>query len=152
VRARGHNRQSLRRHRPYPHRLQRNTLVTPGNRQAQKYRKLEEESRRENQDFIDNEQEHQQQIYARQDQDLTHLQDTVVQIGEVSREINSELKGQLRKLEQFDTEVTDTQGRLGGATKQVNDLIKKAKDNGQMCIIILLIVVLIVLAIIVFSI
>jgi chromosome segregation ATPase len=89
--------------------------------------------RRDNQDYIDNQQQRQDQIYARQDQDLTQLGDTVVQLGEVGREINSELRTQLHTLEQFDTEVTDTHGRLQGATKQVNDLIKRAKGTSSPC-------------------
>eukprot|EP00029_Vermamoeba_vermiformis_P005463 TRINITY_DN1905_c0_g1_i2.p1 TRINITY_DN1905_c0_g1~~TRINITY_DN1905_c0_g1_i2.p1 ORF type:complete len:141 (-),score=54.15 TRINITY_DN1905_c0_g1_i2:110-532(-) len=129
---------------------QRNALVNPS-RQTSRYKRLEDELRRDNQDFIDGEAQHQDQIYARQDQDLGQLGDTVVQLGEVGREINTELRTQLHTLEQFDSEVTDTHGRLQGATKQVNDLIKRAKDNGQMCIIIALIIVLIVLTIVVFS-
>jgi chromosome segregation ATPase len=130
---------------------QRNALVNP-TRQNSRYKRLEDEVRRDNQDYIDNEAQRQDQLYARQDQDLGQLGDTVVQLGEVGREINSELRSQLHTLEQFDHEVNDTHGRLQGATKQVNDLIKRAKDNGQMCIIIALIVVLIVLTIVVFSI
>jgi ABC-type transporter Mla subunit MlaD len=85
--------------------------------------------RRDNQDYIDNEAQRQDQLYARQDQDLGQLGDTVVQLGEVGREINSELRSQLHTLEQFDHEVNDTHGRLQGATKQVNDLIKRAKGT-----------------------
>lgn len=110
-------------------------LVNPS-RQTSRYKRLEDELRRDNQDFIDGEAQHQDQIYARQDQDLGQLGDTVVQLGEVGREINTELRTQLHTLEQFDSEVTDTHGRLQGATKQVNDLIKRAKGRcwGRYCI------------------
>jgi uncharacterized FlaG/YvyC family protein len=103
-------------------------LVNP-TRQNSRYKRLEDEVRRDNQDYIDNETQRQDQLYARQDQDLGQLGDTVVQLGEVGREINSELRSQLHTLEQFDHEVNDTHGRLQGATKQVNDLIKRAKGT-----------------------
>ncbi|WPT11024.1 Protein HHL1 [Picochlorum sp. SENEW3] len=78
----------------------------------------------ENDRFIETEMSHQEQIVARQDQDLDVLGDHVLRIGELGREMGQELDVQGQLLDDFGYEMQGTQTRLAAAQRKVQALNK----------------------------
>jgi len=66
----------------------------------------------------------------------------------VSLQINDELDVHRGLLEEFDTDVDITHGRLSGARRRLDRVAKSAKENGSTVTIALLILVLLILIIV----
>ncbi|KAI8106794.1 hypothetical protein M9434_001448 [Picochlorum sp. BPE23] len=105
----------------------------------------------ENDRFIETEMSHQEQIVARQDQDLDVLGDHVLRIGELGREMGQELDVQGQLLDDFGYEMQGTQTRLAAAQRKVQYVLDRAGVKGQLAIIAILVVVLVVLMVLIIS-
>jgi SYP6 family syntaxin len=99
----------------------------------------------ENSDFIRSEGERQQLLMAQQDQELDVLNQHVVRIGELGREMGQELNSQGQLLDDLGEEMEGTQTRLAAAQKKVQYVLDRAGTKGQLLIIAFLVVVLVVL-------
>lgn len=99
----------------------------------------------ENNDFIQSEGERQQLLMAQQDQELDVLNQHVVRIGELGREMGQELDSQGQLLDDLGEEMEGTQTRLAAAQRKVQYVLDKAGTKGQLLIIAFLVVVLVVL-------
>lgn len=96
-------------------------------------------------DFVKGEMSQQEQIIARQDQELDVLGEHVLRIGELGRDMGHELDAQGQLLEDFGYEMQGTQTRLAAAQRKVQYVLDRAGTKGQLVIIGVLIVVLVVL-------
>lgn len=105
----------------------------------------------ENDRFIETEMSHQEQIVARQDQELDVLGDHVLRIGELGREMGQELDAQGQLLDDFGYEMQGTQTRLAAAQRKVQYVLDRAGVKGQLVIIAILVVVLVVLMVLIIS-
>lgn len=105
----------------------------------------------ENDRFIETEMSHQEQIVARQDQDLDMLGDHVLRIGELGREMGQELDAQGQLLDDFGYEMQGTQTRLAAAQRKVQYVLDRAGVKGQLAIIAILVVVLVILMVLIIS-
>ncbi|MEW5319549.1 MAG: hypothetical protein WDW38_010694 [Sanguina aurantia] len=85
-----------------------------------------------------------------QDEDLTDIEEAVVRIGRVGRQIGEELEDQGRLIDELDSDVDTTTSRLKAAQKKIADIIRKSGNTKQLLIIGILIVVLIILSVFVF--
>ncbi|ETW02890.1 hypothetical protein H310_05357 [Aphanomyces invadans] len=86
----------------------------------------------------------QQQIVKDQDESLDQLHTSVSRLGHVAVEINSEIKGQNRMLEDLELDVDDTQERMNFVMSRMSRMLK-TKDTCQLSGILVLTGVLIVL-------
>lgn len=96
-------------------------------------------------DFVTGEMTQQEQIIARQDQELDVLGEHVLRIGELGRDMGQELDAQGQLLDDFGYEMQGTQTRLAAAQRKVQYVLDKAGTKGQLLIIGVLIIVLVVL-------
>jgi syntaxin of plants SYP6 len=87
----------------------------------------------------------QEQIIARQDQELDVLGQHVLRIGELGRDMGQELDAQGQLLEDFGYEMQGTQTRLAAAQRKVQYVLDRAGTRGQLLIIGVLIIVLVIL-------
>ena len=108
-------------------------------------------SHRENDGFLETEMGHQDQIMARQDQELDVLGEHVLRIGELGREMGQELEAQGQLLDEFGYEMQGTQTRLAAAQRKVQYVLDRAGTKGQLIIIAVLVVVLVVLMLMILS-
>lgn len=107
--------------------------------------KLAAAARQDNDAFISSEGQRQQLLVARQDQELDALSHHVVRIGELGRDMGTELGLQGRMLEELGEEMDGTQTRLAAAQKKVQHVLDRAGSRGQLMIIAALVVALVVL-------
>lgn len=108
-------------------------------------------SHREGDGFLETELGHQDQIMARQDQELDVLGEHVLRIGELGREMGQELEAQGQLLDEFGYEMQGTQTRLAAAQRKVQYVLDRAGTKGQLIIIAVLVVVLVVLMLMILS-
>lgn len=104
---------------------------------------------RRNDDFLNDQQVQQQLIIKEQDEGLDQIRHTVVRLGNMGRDINTELKEQDRIIEEFDEELDTTSGRMAYVHNNVKKVLESI-DKGQLGLIMYLIVMLIILIILVF--
>jgi t-SNARE complex subunit (syntaxin) len=86
-----------------------------------------------------------------QDDDLDHLGQHVIRIGQMGRQIGEELGQQNVMIDELDGEVDGASNRLAAAQKKMTHVLKKAGLRGQLSIIGILIVLLIILLLVAFS-
>ncbi|MEW5304978.1 MAG: hypothetical protein WDW36_007550 [Sanguina aurantia] len=103
-----------------------------------------------NEKFMGGQFQSQQQVMKQQDEDLTDIEEAVVRIGRVGRQIGEELEDQGRLIDELDSDVDTTTSRLKAAQKKIADIIRKSGNTKQLLIIGILIVVLIILSVFVF--
>eukprot|EP00053_Salpingoeca_punica_P007094 m.65587 g.65587 ORF g.65587 m.65587 type:complete len:245 (+) comp13996_c0_seq1:219-953(+) len=125
-----------------------NLLAQPKN---SKYAKLEQEIARDNQQFIDNEQQHQQQLIRQQDETLEDMSSTINILKHYSEMIGDELDEQNEMLTEFDQEMDNTTDKLKQTLKKVDRALEISKDGKQSCMICLLLVILLILIIVYFT-
>ena len=89
--------------------------------------------------------------HRQQDDDLDHLGEHVVRIGQMGRQIGEELGQQSTMLDELDADIDGTSNRLAAAQKKMTHVLKKAGLRGQLCIIAVLIVLLVVLLLVAFT-
>lgn len=90
-------------------------------------------------------------ICRQQDDDLDHLGEHVIRIGQMGRQIGEELGQQSTLIDELDADMDGTSNRLAAAQKKMTHVLKKAGLRGQLCIILVLIVLLVVLLLVAFS-
>eukprot|EP01111_Echinosteliopsis_oligospora_P014977 TRINITY_DN577_c0_g1_i2.p1 TRINITY_DN577_c0_g1~~TRINITY_DN577_c0_g1_i2.p1 ORF type:complete len:150 (-),score=40.05 TRINITY_DN577_c0_g1_i2:94-543(-) len=117
----------------------------------EKYGKLDDAVRRDNQEFIEMQQRNQQQMLDDQDQDLEAFSATVSTLGSMAKTINKELEEHAVILDHMDTEVDDVSGRLKQVMRRVDKLLDDAGERVQWCLIVSLVLILIGLVVIVFK-
>ncbi|KAJ5075317.1 syntaxin 10 [Anaeramoeba ignava] len=125
-------------------------IPTKNSIKQSKYSKLEEALEQENEDFIENQHQEQQKIMKEQDGKLDSLSGTVRRIGEIGVTINDELDDQMKIIDEFETEVDQTDSKIKSAIKKIEVLLKQ-KDSGKMCVICCLMIVLIILIVFIFK-
>jgi len=105
----------------------------------------------ENDRHIGAEQDQQQILLRQQDDDLDHLGEHVIRIGQMGRQIGEELGQQSSMIDELDGDIDGTTNRLAAAQKKMTHVLKKAGLRGQLSIIGILIVLLIILLLVAFS-
>ncbi len=98
----------------------------------------------ENTRFIKSQKQQTQEMIEIQDQNLGHLGAAVDRLGEIGREINTEVKDQGRLLDHLGNEVDDASGRMTTVQGALEKLLK-TKDGCQIWTIVILGVVLVLL-------
>ncbi|KAI9731360.1 MAG: hypothetical protein M1834_005265 [Cirrosporium novae-zelandiae] len=101
------------------------------------------------QSALSNQQIHQyhRQVLAEQDAHLDTLGQSVSRQRELSIQIGDELDDHVAILDDVDQGVERHQSRLDGARRKLGIVARKAKDNGQITIIVILIIILVLLII-----
>jgi len=100
-------------------------------------------------DYIVDERMQQDQLYARQNEELEDLSHHIRTIGNVGRTIGEELEQQGKMLEDLEEETEGVKARMQAANQMMIHVFKKAGVRAQMCTIFALSVILIVLFLIV---
>ena len=99
---------------------------------------------------LDNQQIHEyhKNVLRDQDEQLDRLGDSIGRQRELSIQIGDELDDHVQMLDEVDQHVDRHQGTLDGARKRLGRIARKARDNSQLTIILVLICVLVLLIII----
>ncbi|XP_030853451.1 syntaxin-6 [Strongylocentrotus purpuratus] len=117
----------------------------PG-RPKHKYSRLEQEAEDENQRFIRDSNQQQQLIMESQDDQIDRVADSVGVLKNMSHSIGNELDEQAVMLDDFSTELENTESRLDGVMKKMAKVTRMSNDKRQwMAIAVLLVVMLIVI-------
>jgi len=90
----------------------------------------------------------QRHMMNEQDEELDRLSHSINRQRDISLQINDELDVHTGLLEELDTDLDHTAGRLGGATRTLDRFARGAKENGSTVTIALLIFVLLVLIVV----
>lgn len=99
---------------------------------------------------LDNQQIHEyhKNVIRDQDEQLDRLGDSIGRQRELSIQIGDELDDHVQMLDEVDHHVDRHQSTLDGARKRLGRIARKARDNSQLTIILVLICVLVLLIII----
>lgn len=107
-------------------------------------------SSRVNEGVIQMELAKQRAAEAEQEQELSMLSGVMDRLGRMGRAINAELRAQTGMIDELDSEVDATSGRLGSALTTMRGMLK-GSERGKLCAIFVLSLVLIVLMVLVFQ-
>ncbi|KAJ3211283.1 hypothetical protein HDU67_004625 [Dinochytrium kinnereticum] len=118
-------------------------------RKVDAYGRTEDDYRMSNQKFIEREQGVQQQIIRQQDAQLDEVMDTVGNLKEVAIVMGKEMDDQTRLLDELETNVDTTKGKLDMGMKRLKDFINANSDKKQQWTICGLITALVILLILV---
>lgn len=99
---------------------------------------------RENQNFVSSEKGKAMELIARQDEDLDHLGKAVDRLGEIGRDINTEVKEQTVLLDKLGEEIDESNNKLMVVQGALGKLLN-TKDGCQIWTVVILAVVLILL-------
>ncbi|KAJ3116025.1 Syntaxin-6 [Phlyctochytrium bullatum] len=127
----------------------RDALLSNPKVKVDSYGRTEEEHRMSNQKFIEREQGLQQQIIRQQDAQLDEVLDTVGNLKEVAVVMGKELDDQTRLLEEVESHVDTTKGKLDMGMKRLREFINANADKKQQWTICGLITALVILLILV---
>eukprot|EP00740_Mantoniella_antarctica_P003202 CAMPEP_0181365480 /NCGR_PEP_ID=MMETSP1106-20121128/10091_1 /TAXON_ID=81844 /ORGANISM="Mantoniella antarctica, Strain SL-175" /LENGTH=239 /DNA_ID=CAMNT_0023480561 /DNA_START=153 /DNA_END=872 /DNA_ORIENTATION=+ len=103
-----------------------------------------------NDGYLDSQNDHQQLLVQRQDVDLDDISASINRIGQVGLTIGEELATQGKILDDLESDVEGTRGRLQAAQRKMNTVMKKAGTKGQLAIIVVLTALLIILFLVAF--
>jgi len=120
-----------------------------GRKDGDQFSKLNEAVRTDNDAFIKGQAQVQDQIIRQQDTELDELGNVVSVLGEMGNTIKDELEMQSRMLDDLESGVDQTSGRLATVMRRVNKLLDTAGDKVQWCLVVVLTLILIGLVIIV---
>eukprot|EP01136_Pigoraptor_vietnamica_P034342 Opistho-1_new@98192 len=118
-------------------------------KKADKYARAAEESRRQNQAFIDDQKQQQQQIIQQQDHELEQISNTLGRVKDISLKIGDELDAQDQLIDDLDQHVDNTSSRLQQLIQKVEKVSRATSDGKQMCCIVVLLIVLIVIIVLI---
>jgi len=110
-----------------------------------KYSKLDNDNLRDNNDFINENNEQQKLIMAEQDIALDTIGDHIQVIKVMSGDIGNELENQSKIMDEVDYRAGDLDTKLRATQKRLNTLIKKTKGYFSYCAIGALLILLVVL-------
>jgi len=119
-------------------------------RDRDKFSALDDAIKSDNDSFIRNQSQVQDQIIRQQDTDLDDLSNVVGVLGQMGNSIQAELEQHGRILDDLDSGVDNTSGRLNSVMRRVDKLLASTNDRVQWCLIIVLGLILLSLIIIVF--
>lgn len=99
---------------------------------------------------LDNQQIHtyHKQVLQQQDEQLDRLGESIGRQRDLSIQIGDELDDHIQMLDDVEQHVDRHQGRLDGARRQLGNVARKARDNKQITIILILITILVLLIVI----
>jgi len=118
--------------------------------QNSKFAKYEASVQKDNEQFIEGQQQRQQQIFQDQNKGLEKLSTTVGTLKEIASTIDVSLEEHKVLIGDIEKDADKADSGLKGAVKRVNNLIDSTKDGTQIGIIVVLILVLIGLVVLVF--
>eukprot|EP00164_Ancoracysta_twista_P002934 GFYU01003905.1.p1 GENE.GFYU01003905.1~~GFYU01003905.1.p1 ORF type:complete len:248 (-),score=55.79 GFYU01003905.1:96-839(-) len=116
-----------------------------------RYHKLDDDIHNDNQRLLDSESQKQGLLVKKQDETLDLLADSVGRLGQMGREINTELKTQDRMIEEFGKDLDDTSSRMMQIQHRL-DKIMGNSDKCKMCTIVGLVLVFAALTFVTFGI
>ncbi|EDV28006.1 expressed hypothetical protein, partial [Trichoplax adhaerens] len=126
---------------------EREALLGSKGRHQDRYTRLDKEIEQSNQNFIEENQKQQQQLFRQQDDQIEMISKSVGVLKQMGQHIDGELTEQAALLEDFDQEMTDTKSRLDRSLIKIEKVLKLSGDKKQTCILIVLIIILIILII-----
>jgi hypothetical protein len=109
------------------------------------YSRLQAALEADNEEFVESQLAVQARHRADQDAGLTQLSYTVSNLKEIGSSISAELENQTRMIEELDSDVDATQGRMDSAVRAVDKILRDTADGKSWCAIIVLLLVLITL-------
>ncbi|KAL3700595.1 hypothetical protein R1sor_018617 [Riccia sorocarpa] len=107
-------------------------------------------SRNVHDDYIQDEQNKQTQVFKEQDQDLDELTESVQRMGNIGLAIHDELDSQDVLISDVGRDVDTTTSKLAYTQKKLEHMIKKAGAKGQIILIVVLVILLAVLIMLIF--
>lgn len=117
---------------------------------SNRYEKLDDAIKSDNDSFINSQAQTQETMIRQQDTELDELGNVVGVLGQMGKQINTELEQQSRILGDMEAGVDSTSARLSSVMRRVNKLLESTSDRVQWCLIIVLTLILVGLVIIVF--
>lgn len=117
------------------------------NKSYDKYTRLDVESERSHQRFIDDTTQHQQLIIKDQDEQLDLIGSSVGVLKNMSHQIGNELEEQNRMLDDFHHEMDKTESRMDTTMKKMAKVLHMSSDRRQCCAIGVLLVILLIVII-----
>jgi len=109
-----------------------------------KYSKLENEADSPQRHFLDAALAQQNQLISGQDDTMERISHTIGSLKTVSRQINSELDEQAVMLDDFGTEMENTESKLDSTMKKVAKVLHMSNDRRQWIAIVVLSCILLV--------
>jgi len=125
-------------------------LASKKSQERGKFDGIHEAIREDNDNFINGAQRQLQATMDSQDEDLEAVGQSVSRLKEMGQTINTELNQQSLILDDMDSEVDKTSGRLSNVVRRLNKLLESTSDRVQWCLVAVLTLILIGLVIIVF--
>ncbi|KAL3702299.1 hypothetical protein R1sor_020321 [Riccia sorocarpa] len=107
-------------------------------------------SRNVHDDYIQEEQNKQTQVFKEQDQDLDELTESVQRMGNIGLAIHDELDSQDILISDVGRDVDTATSKLAYTQKKLEHMIKKAGAKGQIILIVVLVILLAVLVMLIF--
>eukprot|EP01137_Pigoraptor_chileana_P003111 Opistho-2@42860 len=118
-------------------------------KKADKYAKAQEETRKQNQTFIDDQKQLQEQIIRQQDHELDQISTSLSRTKEISLKIGDELDAQDELINDLDQHMDNTGSRLKQVIAKVDKVMRSSNDGKQMCCIVVLLIILVVVIVLV---
>ncbi|XP_071510647.1 syntaxin-6-like [Diadema antillarum] len=129
----------------------RQSLLSNGpGRPKHKYSRLEQEAEDDNQRFINDNSQQQQIIMEAQDDQIDRVADSVGILKNMSHTIGKELDEQAVMLDDFSTEMENTESRLDSVMKKMAKVTRMSNDKRQWMAIAVLLVVMVIVIILFF--
>ncbi|XP_022088996.1 syntaxin-6-like [Acanthaster planci] len=129
----------------------RQALMNNGPSKAQgKYSRLDNEMEQNNQNYIDESRQQQQLLMEAQDDDLVRVADSVGVLKHMGQTIGNELDEQAVMLDDFHTEMENTETKLDAVMKKMAKVTHMSSDRRQWLAILVLVIVMIVVLILFF--
>jgi len=110
-----------------------------------RYAKLEDQMKKDNDNFIGDQGQQQKMIMREQDTQLDEVGATIGVLKHMGVAISDELDDQAELMDEFEDEMDNTQARLERTLKRLDKTLNITKDKKQSCCICLLVLVLIIL-------
>jgi hypothetical protein len=104
-----------------------------------------------NEEFHEHHQQQQQRMLHQQDHDLDALHTSIQRLSQVGHQINTELTTQSRMLDDLHADMDSTGARLRRTMRSAADVLKKSKDKGMICTIVVLTIVCVTLLFVLFN-
>ncbi|XP_033643324.1 syntaxin-6-like [Asterias rubens] len=129
----------------------RQALMNNGPSKSQgKYSKLDNEIEENNQNYIDESRQQQQMLIEAQDDNIVRVADSVGVLKHMGQTIGNELDEQAVMLDDFHTEMENTETKLDAVMKKMAKVTHMSSDRRQWIAILVLIVIMIIVLILFF--
>ncbi|RDD44456.1 Syntaxin-6 [Trichoplax sp. H2] len=111
---------------------EREALLGSKGRHQDRYTRLDKEIEQSNQNFIEENQKQQQQLFRQQDDQIEMISKSVGVLKQMGQHIDGELTEQAALLEDFDQEMTDTKSRLDRSLIKIEKVLKLSGGKNMM--------------------